>query len=185
MSRPIRWWTSRARSTSKTWTTWPVYVRHSVGGFTYVQGLVGKYKGRQFSVVNSEVTPYPPPRAKLAVGAKRYLAEYHAQQYAKTHPSWDGEPDKPYVIIGNFHEKATKRTSNDPSRRRRRDPSKKDRPSGTYRRSSVRESHIVDTLRRYKTYQLRILLSKMLKEREDWDPREIQAVRNELKARES
>lgn len=109
--RPIFWWTSRVRSTSKTWTTWPVYHYYTKDGFAYVQGLVGKRRGVRFSVVANEITPYPPPRAKIAVGAKRYLAEYEAQQYAKRHGG--------HVLVGNFHHKQSKKTANDPETRRK------------------------------------------------------------------
>lgn len=117
--RKIAWWTTRVRRTSKSWTTFPVIVlRRDVGtrrgGFVHVLGLIGRYKGEEFSVVESEVTSYPPTYAALAVGAKKYLTEYHAKLYA-------GKTGLDVTGISAFH-RTTKKTRNDPSARAERDP---------------------------------------------------------------
>lgn len=68
---------------------------------------------------------------------------------------------------------------------RGRDPKKKPRHLTLVHSVSRRQAHISDSLRRYKTYQLRMLLSRMERAPSEWDPREVAMVHAELKRRES
>jgi hypothetical protein len=53
---------------------WPVEVlRTNADGWHYVRGLAGRFKGRSFTVVGSEVSSYVPSGYKLAPGAKAFL----------------------------------------------------------------------------------------------------------------
>lgn len=59
---------------------WPVrIVLESREGFSYVHGLAGRFKGRQFSVVSNEVSSYLPPGYKLAPGAKAFVPKVGAE----------------------------------------------------------------------------------------------------------
>lgn len=82
-SGDIVWWTTRVRGReSKRWTAFPViFLRR--GDFTHVQGLIGRWRGREFSVVNNEITSYIPMGTQLALGAKKYLAQFEVQSYAR------------------------------------------------------------------------------------------------------
>lgn len=108
-SKEIWWWTHRFRQGSR-WITAPVRVIR-LGDFSTVLGLVGKWKGQAFTVVRSELTPYPDKRAKIAFQGKRYLAEWAAQSYADRTPR--------AMVMGNYHDRGTRETRNDPSPRRR------------------------------------------------------------------
>ena len=76
----VSYYCSRTESGKK--LCWPVEVLRT-GDFTYVRGLAGRFKGREFSVVPSEVTSYVSSGYAMAPGTKDYSPEKFASEDQK------------------------------------------------------------------------------------------------------
>jgi hypothetical protein len=61
---------------------WPVEIIRTGGDYTHVRGLAGRFKGRTFSTVPSEISSYVPKGYKLAPGAKAFLPK-RSSEYVK------------------------------------------------------------------------------------------------------